>query len=645
MKRMGFGWLVTATIAALVSVTTPAQSQDLPPTEPILRIETGMHTAPVRGIGVDAACRLIVTASDDKTARLWALPENDKGQPTLLHVLRVPIGADDDGKVSAMAISPDGKYAVVGGYDVGWRQLKDIGVYLFDTQTGQLIRRLGGLPNTPARLSFSPDGKFLAATLGGRDRDGGMRVWETTGWRIVGEEDYSNAASSYGVAFDVAGNLYTVAFDGFLRRYGPSFKLEAKSKTVGGEDPRSIAVHPKGDRLAVGFNHTAVEVYGVKDLERLFAADLAGVVQGTFYNKVAWSVDGERLYAAGGNLVKAGGRLRIWEQEGRVKARDVILSRDTVAQLLPCRDEIAVGVDDPAFGLISATGEKQVWQEGDKPDMRRKRGADFTVSDDGRKVRFGLGAGGYSPVLFDLATSRLLDRPQPASWLTAPDAASLAISDWQNDPTPKLNGKTLQLDRSEVSRSVAIAPRDDRFVLGTDSSLRAYDRDGKELWRKAVPGVTWGVNIPRGGKFVVAAYGDGTIRWHRLSDGEEVVALFVNAKTREWVLWTPQGYYTSSVYGDQMVGWHLNKGWEQAGEFVTAARLKKHLYRPDIVNRAFDLADAQAAVREAGLSGFELADLANHTTPEFRIVDPGDKSHTGMSPVAVRLALGATNDR
>jgi len=85
------------------------------------------------------------------------------------------------------------------------------------------------------------------------------------------------------------------------------------------------------------------------------------------------------------------------------------------------------------------------------------------------------------------------------------------------------------------------------------------------------------VNIPRDGKFVVVAYGDGTIRWHRLSDGEEVLALFVNAKTREWVLWTPQGYYASSVAGDQDIGWQLNKGWDQAGEFVTAAQLKANV--------------------------------------------------------------------
>src|ERR1700689_2944398 len=41
-----------------------------PDQAPVLRIETGMHTAQIRGIGVDAGCARIATTSDDKTVRL-----------------------------------------------------------------------------------------------------------------------------------------------------------------------------------------------------------------------------------------------------------------------------------------------------------------------------------------------------------------------------------------------------------------------------------------------------------------------------------------------------------------------------------------------------------------------------------------------
>src|ERR1700730_13224556 len=73
--------------------------------------------------------------------------------------------------------------------------------------------------------------------------------------------------------------------------------------------------------------------------------------------------------------------------------RDVPISHGTIMQLLPCRDAIAVGAADPGFGLISPAGEKRLWLEGSKPDMRDKLDENFTLSEDGSKVRFGLGYG------------------------------------------------------------------------------------------------------------------------------------------------------------------------------------------------------------------------------------------------------------
>jgi len=639
MKRIPIGWWA-ALVLMLAAPAGAARAQTLPPTEPIPRIETGMHNAPIRGIGVDASCRLMVTGSDDKTARLWALPEQGAGAPQLLRVLRVPIGPGNDGKINAVALSPDGQFVAAGGYSAG--------VYVFDAATGKLIRRLGKLENVIRHLTWSADGRYLAATLaGGR----GLRVWETTGWGLVGDDRDYGGKDSYGAAFDATGRLYTVALDGLLRRYGADFKLEGKSGTLGGKEPFSVAVHPNGDRIAVGFNDsTAVEVYRAEDVQRLFAADTVDVADrvdvanGNLF-AVAWSADGARLYAGGRYRAQGAFWVRIWDEEGHGKGRDVAVAQNTIMQLLPCRDKIAVGAGDPAFGLISLDGEKLVWQEGAIADMRDKRRSNFTVSNDGSQVRFGLGYGGESPVLFDLPAGRLTDQPQPAAGLAEPDTASLKLSDWEDNTAPKLDGKPIiGLEQYEIARSVAIAPGGDRFVLGTEWWIRAYDKDGKKLWGKPGPSVTRGVNIPRDSKFVVVAYSDGTIRWLRLSDGEEVLALFVNAKTREWVLWTPQGYYASSVTGDQNIGWQLNKGWEQAGEFVTAAQLKKHFYRPDVIKRAFDLADAGAAVREAGLSGFKLADLTHHTPPKFRIADPGDKSRADRSPVPVKLELAATDD-
>ena len=57
-----------------------------PPTTPMLRLETGMHTATIWRIGVDVAQRYLVTGSDDKTVRVWELASG-----RLLRTLRPPI--------------------------------------------------------------------------------------------------------------------------------------------------------------------------------------------------------------------------------------------------------------------------------------------------------------------------------------------------------------------------------------------------------------------------------------------------------------------------------------------------------------------------------------------------------------------------
>jgi hypothetical protein len=40
--------------------------------QPMLVVDPSMHTAPIKAAAVDAAGRLAVTGSDDKTVRLWS---------------------------------------------------------------------------------------------------------------------------------------------------------------------------------------------------------------------------------------------------------------------------------------------------------------------------------------------------------------------------------------------------------------------------------------------------------------------------------------------------------------------------------------------------------------------------------------------
>src|SRR5712671_1184265 len=67
VKRFFLAGSLLGSLVGLSSITI-AQTGE-PSREPILRIETGMHTATIFRIGVDASGKFMVTASDDKTAR------------------------------------------------------------------------------------------------------------------------------------------------------------------------------------------------------------------------------------------------------------------------------------------------------------------------------------------------------------------------------------------------------------------------------------------------------------------------------------------------------------------------------------------------------------------------------------------------
>src|SRR5947209_593503 len=118
---------------------------------PLLRIEAGMHTAEISAAAVDASETYLVSASVDKTVRVWELSSG-----ALLKIIRPPIGEGNEGLLAAIAISPDSRIIACGGWTA--HQLDGTrSIYLFERATGRLIRRLANLPNTILRVAFSPD--------------------------------------------------------------------------------------------------------------------------------------------------------------------------------------------------------------------------------------------------------------------------------------------------------------------------------------------------------------------------------------------------------------------------------------------------------------------------------------------------------
>jgi WD domain, G-beta repeat len=578
--------LAAALAVTMAAVPVRAQTNDLP-SEPMLRINAPSHTAPIRGIATDAAERFAVTASDDKTVRVWSLPDGK-----LRRVIWLPSGTGDLGKAKAVALSPDGNTIAVGGWTTpsGF----NTNIYLFDRASGALVQRLPGLPNVVMHLEFSPDGKRLAAAVSGAN---GIRIFDVANRYQLLPSDSDYGTSSYRVDFDRANRLVSASLDGFVRIYEPDQYDRPslpKTKVPGIARPWSVAFSPDGRHIAVGDGDSATAaVLRDQDLRPETFPIVTGLDASEI--SVGWSRDGRQLFAEGYNPGHPDRLARRWDKAGVGSFVDIVGARNMVMQFVPLRDQRMLFADQTGFGLIDAT---------DAPISLR-------ISADARTVqvndhtsrhvrRFALGR---RAMAVDPAEDKALNGK-----VTSSDRIKFTEPDWRNTRTPKLNGAKLVLTPDEISRSVALVPGAHRFVLGPDRfvlgaawSLRLFDAGGGEVWRKPrpVPGETWGVNVSADGRLIVAAYGDGTIRWHRLSDGAELLALFMAPDGRRWIAWTPQGYYDASAGADDLIGWQVNHGYDRAPDFFPAPQSQQRFYRRDVIARVLDTLDVAEAVAEA----------------------------------------------
>lgn len=570
----------------LLSLTSAASPAELP-TDPILRIDPGEHTAIIRRIATDDAGRWLVTASDDKTARVWDLRDG-----RLMTSLRVPIGSGNDGKLNAVALSPDGQTVALGGATrLGQEGTTGVitSIFLFERASGRFLRRLSGLSEHVFHLAFSPDGRTLAATLAAKQ---GLRLFSVADGRLIAEDrDYD--ASSYSVHFSPSdpARLVTASFDGLLRLYrfdGNSLTLLAKRDAPAGRRPFSARFSPDGQRIAVGFyDSPAVNVLAGDDLAFSYAPELAWLGNATF-SSVAWSRDGGALYGAG----RGGGRrleqyIRRWAGRGTGSAEDWPVAEHTLMDLAPLPDgRLAFGGADPAWGVVDGAGVRQLFHAPVVADFRSIHSG-FTLSADGARVRFAYAFKGKSPAVFDIQSQSFLAEDTPGLIPPLQKAPGFAVTDWYDNKFPKLDGTSVKMKLNELSRSLAMLPGGDGFILGSEWTLRAFDSHGSQRWQQQVPGIVWGVNVSQDGRWVVAAYGDGTIRWHRATDGVEQLAFFPHTDKQRWIMWTPEGYYTASPGGADLIGWHLNQGKDQQARFIPSGQLYDVFFRPDIVLAKF----------------------------------------------------------
>jgi uncharacterized caspase-like protein/WD40 repeat protein len=644
-----------------LAAAPPAIAQERP--QPFyLDLDTGGHRAFVKDLTFTPGGEYLVSASDDKTIRIW-----DWRSGVTVRTLRGFIGEANEGKVFAVAVSPDGKTVAAGGYfGAGLGETPPYGdIRLFDFSTGRVSAVLKAPEYAIYDVAFSPDGNLLAA--GGQD--GFAYVWKKDGAGWVPDKKLDAESTHIDkLGFALGGKRLAVATTDYGIRLWDTETGEAvpmpDAQPLEDISVMALAVSPDGSRFATGTIEGLIQIWNAAD----------GTLARTL-PKLDFLV-GSLTFAGNDRLVASCG-YRCTD-----KHRTLVLPLDgsTAVEFRGHDGTVFASAATPNGAVVATAGGLhhaiRVWDPATGAESKAMQGSGQPVTAVGigeaeREIAWGNAnpcpdriacpdvMGALDLRLLLPTADRFFEYPEPlsdgadrfvrsvhslGSWsLTAAaggkEKLENAILEIRQDGEVK---RTIENDATNGYLHASFSLFGDGLRLvtgGNDGTLIEYFSATAEHAGEFRDGHTGEINaiaISEQLNLMVTGSADQTVRLWNLKTRELIVSMFFAGK--EFVVWMPQGYYYSSDDGDQLIGWHVNGTRDEAARFVRAAQLKRYLWSPEMVRRAIVLGSASAAAKEMrpGVDN-ELERLLQRKPPEFDIRVADDQGGVAEGFVAIEI--------
>jgi WD40 repeat protein len=614
LHRCGVSTLyIGAILAPLFSTGPPLNAQGL--SSSLLRVCSSMHTGIIGRIASDRSGGYILSCSIDKTAKLW-----DAQSGELIRTFYPPSGDEREGSLYACALSADARIAAVSGW-TGWSATGHCSMYLFNTSSGSLDESIGDLPYPASDIAFSANGVFMAVSFYGSF---GARIYRVSGLRLEKALDGFSASCTHCI-FDCKGRLAIACSDGRTRVYSQGFDRFKEIPAEGGKIPFSISFSFDGDKLAVGYdNSAAITIYNSSSLAKIQSIPDTNDFPGCF-SLVAWSKTSNDLFSVlTGAFSRKNGTsiLKRYVYPAKECAEERTFSSDVLMdiKILPDNSIAFTGLK-PQLGRIDLYSGEIFRLESDLLDLSAIDSGIFSITRDGKKIRcFTPGAAGF---LFSIPDRLIRPIPEDSFMNYGRVDSSIPFAGTKHS-TLAVNALAAKvLEKSEYCLSTAIDQRSGGALIGSNWNLYLMGKDGACVWKIAVPGEVRAIaDAPEAG-LCAAALGDGTIRWYRVIDGVEILALAISRDRARWALWTPGGLWDASILGAGLLGKYIDHGLLRAAEVVPVSRTDRDGYSPREIAHILD-----------------YSDYAFIHKPSIFILKPLDEStvHDGTIEVNVKIA-------
>lgn len=572
------------------------------------------HRDVVRAAALSPDAGRLLTGSADNSARLWDTRSGEQLLQLQGHT----------GAVTAVAMSPDGDWLVTGSDDMTvrlWdgrdgheiRRLPDFDGEITSLAVspeshhlligsgtraelwdpaGRVVRRFEGHQGGVSAVAISPDGHF--ALTGSVDRT--ARLWDlNTGSEVQRYSGHAQALTS--VAFSHDGRLVvTASNDATVRLWDRQQGRERGAPLQHADAVTAVGASPAGPVLFTAAGQVAY-AWEVAPQSRGAQRVLSFEGKSDWVSAVAFSPDGKRLLIGTWDDTA-----RLWDAGSGAQLRRLQGHAGDVRG-------VAFSPDGRLIATAARDGTARIWRADSGAEVHRLEGHD--ASDDK----------GVRPVVFS-ADGRLI--------LTGGDDATARLWDVQADFAER---RSLGPHPDRVS-SVAFSPDGRQALTASANELQLWDTRGGQQLRRFT-GHTRLVNavaFSPDGRRVLSAAWDNSARLWDASTGVELLRLEGHSDGVHSAVFSSDGRYVVTGSEDKTVRlWDAETGEEQRRFVGHTAPVIQVAVSPDGRFLLTASADQTARLWDVA-SGEELCKLIGFRDGSWAVVDSAgrfDASNAG----------------